>query len=62
MFVSLSDEQRRFVQTVRELAQSEFRPRALQYMNGDFPSENMRALAGLGVLALGAFALARPPR
>ena len=32
MFVTLSDEQRRFVQTVRDVAQSEFRPRALQYM------------------------------
>jgi alkylation response protein AidB-like acyl-CoA dehydrogenase len=52
MFVSLSDEQRRFVQTVRELAQREFRPRALQYMDGSFPWENMKALAGLGVLGM----------
>src|SRR6202030_4670746 len=52
MFVSLSDEQRRFVQTVRDLAQSEFRPRALQYMDGAFPWENMRALARLGVLGI----------
>src|SRR5246127_1871803 len=52
MFVSLSDEQRRFVQTVRELAQREFRPRALKYMDGSFPWENMRALAGLGVLGM----------
>jgi len=52
VFVTLSDEQRRFVQTVRDLAQSEFRSRALQYMDGDFPWENMRALAGLGVLGM----------
>ena len=52
MFVSLSDEQRRFVQTVRDLAQREFRPRALKYMDGSFPWENMRALAGLGVLGM----------
>ena len=52
MFVSLSDEQRRFVETVRDLAQSEFRPRALQYMDGTFPWENMRALAQLGVLGM----------
>jgi len=52
VFVSLSDEQRRFVQTVRDLAQSEFRPRALQFMDGSFPWENMRALAGLGVLGM----------
>src|SRR6266404_5745547 len=52
VFVSLSDEQRRFVQTVRDLAQSAFRPRALQYMDGSFPWENMRALAGLRVLGM----------
>ncbi len=52
MFPSLSDEQRRFVQTVRDLAQREFRPRASQYMDGSFPWENMRALAELGVLGM----------
>ena len=52
MFPSLSDEQRRFVQTVRNLAQREFRPRANRYMDGTFPWENMRALADLGVLGM----------
>ncbi len=52
MFTSLSDEQRRFVQTVRDLAQGEFRARALQYMDGTFPWENMRQLAELGVLGM----------
>src|SRR5260370_11251310 len=52
MFVSLSDEQRRFVQTVRNLAQSELRPHALRYMDGTFPWENMRRLAELGVLGM----------
>lgn len=52
MFVSLSDEQRRFVATVRDLAQSEFRERAARWMDGTFPWENMRALAGLGVLGM----------
>ena len=52
MFVTLSDEQRRFVQTVRDLAQREFRPRAKQYMDGTFPWENMGALAELGVLGM----------
>src|ERR1700752_3721152 len=52
MFVSLSDEQRRFVQTMRELAQSEFRERAQRYMDGTFPWENMKALAELGVLGM----------
>ena len=52
MLTSLSDEQRRFVQTVRDLAQSEFSARALQYMDGAFPWENMRQLAELGVLGM----------
>jgi alkylation response protein AidB-like acyl-CoA dehydrogenase len=52
VFVSLSDEQRRFVQTVRALAQKEFRLRAHKFMDGSFPWENMRALAELGVLGM----------
>jgi alkylation response protein AidB-like acyl-CoA dehydrogenase len=52
VFVSLSDDQRRFVDTVRALAQGEFRARALKYMDGTFPWENMRALAELGVLGM----------
>ncbi len=52
MLTSLSDEQRQFVQTVRDLAQSEFRARALKYMDGTFPWENLRQLAELGVLGM----------
>src|SRR6202030_4335230 len=52
VFPTLTDEQRRFVSTVRELAQSEFRERAQQYMDGTFPWENMRRLAELGVLGM----------
>ncbi len=52
MFPTLSDEQRRFVSTVRELAQSEFRERAQRWMDGTFPCENMKALAELGVLGM----------
>jgi alkylation response protein AidB-like acyl-CoA dehydrogenase len=52
VFTSLSDEQRQFIGTVRELAQSEFRARALDYMNGTFPWDNMRRLAELGVLGM----------
>lgn len=37
---------------VRELAQSEFRARALQYMDGTFPWENIRQLAQLGILGM----------
>jgi len=52
VFVNLSDEQRRFVHTVRDLAQSEFRSRALRYMDGTFPWENLRQLAQIGVLGM----------
>src|ERR1700755_1287402 len=52
MFMSLSDEQRRFVRTVRDLAQNELRPRALRYMDGTFPWENLRQLGELGVLGM----------
>src|SRR4030081_795108 len=52
LFPILTDEQRRFVSTVRELAQSEFRERAQRYMDGTFPWENMKALAELGVLGM----------
>jgi alkylation response protein AidB-like acyl-CoA dehydrogenase len=52
VFTSLSDEQRQFVATVRDLAQGEFRARALEYMDGTFPWQNMRQLAELGVLGM----------
>ena len=52
MFPTLTDEQRRFVSTVRELAQREFRERAQRYMDGTFPWENMKPLAELGVLGM----------
>jgi alkylation response protein AidB-like acyl-CoA dehydrogenase len=52
VFPALTDEQRQFVHTIRELAQGEFRERALKYMDGTFPWENMQALAKLGVLGM----------
>jgi alkylation response protein AidB-like acyl-CoA dehydrogenase len=52
LFPTLSDEQRRFIRTVRELAQGEFRARAQRWMDGTFPSDNMKALAELGVLGM----------
>jgi len=52
VFPTLSDEQHRFVSTIRELAQSEFRERAPRYMDGTFPWENMKPLAEMGVLGM----------
>src|SRR6266851_6324750 len=48
----LTDEQKRIVATVRELTQSEFKPRGLQYMNGAFPWDNIRGLSDLGILGM----------
>jgi alkylation response protein AidB-like acyl-CoA dehydrogenase len=49
---ALSDEQRQFIRTIRELAQSEFRARAGRWMDGTFPRDNMKSLAELGVLGM----------
>jgi alkylation response protein AidB-like acyl-CoA dehydrogenase len=43
---------RQMIDTVRQLAQSEFKPRGLRYMDGTFPWENIRQLADLGVLGM----------
>src|SRR5450755_4138297 len=48
----LTSVQRQMVRTVRDLAQGEFRADALKYMDGTFPRENLRKLAGLGVLGM----------
>ncbi len=48
----LTDEQRALIAPVRELAQGVFRQRALRWMDGTFPWDNIRDLAGLGVLGM----------
>ncbi len=48
----LSETQRQLVASVRELAQGNFRSRALGWMDGTFPWENIKELAGLGVLGM----------
>src|SRR5207342_108352 len=52
VFVKLTEEQRRMVASVRALAQSEFKPRAIRYLDGTFPWDNMKRLAELGVLGM----------
>ncbi|MEW9572296.1 acyl-CoA dehydrogenase family protein [Rhodanobacter sp. Si-c] len=55
--IRLSKEQRRRVGQVRELVQGEFKARGKELLDGSFPWENMRQLAGIGVLGM---AVAKP--
>jgi alkylation response protein AidB-like acyl-CoA dehydrogenase len=48
----LTDTQRQLVASVRELAQGNFRARALRWMDGTFPWDNIKELAALGVLGM----------
>jgi alkylation response protein AidB-like acyl-CoA dehydrogenase len=48
----LSAQQRQMVDTVRSLTQEKFKPRALKYLDGTFPWENLRDLAEIGVLGM----------
>lgn len=52
MFFELSEEQRAFVGTVREVSQKEFKPRMREYLDGSFPWDNIRLLGELGVLGM----------
>jgi alkylation response protein AidB-like acyl-CoA dehydrogenase len=52
MKFELTDEQRTMVATVRKLTQERFKGRAQKYMNGDFPWDNMKELAELGILGM----------
>lgn len=50
--LQLTPEQRALVGTVRELARDKFRGRAMKYLDGTFPWENLRDLAEIGVLGM----------
>src|SRR6478752_4003540 len=52
MDFQLTEQQRRMVASVRDLAQGEFRANAAKYMDGTFPWENMKKLANIGVLGM----------
>jgi len=49
---SISEEQRALVDTVRKACQREFAPRAIKYLDGTWPAENMKTLAEIGVLGM----------
>ena len=48
----ISDDQRAFVDVVRKVCQKEFAPRAIKYLDGTWPAENMQRLAEIGVLGM----------
>jgi len=52
MDFSISDEQRAFVDSVRRVCQKDFKSRAIRYLDGTWPAENMKQLADLGVLGM----------
>jgi len=52
MEFQIGAQQREMVASVRDLAQTEFKPNAHRWMDGTFPWENMRKLANLGVLGM----------
>ncbi len=52
MEFQIGTQQREMIASVRELAQTEFKPNAHRWMDGTFPWENMRKLAHLGVLGM----------
>src|SRR5271166_1860984 len=52
MQFELSEQQRAMVATVRAVSQGEFRARALKFMDGTFPWENIRRLAEIGILGM----------
>ena len=60
MKFELTDEQRHMVATVRQLTQERFKGRAQKFMNGDFPWENMKELAELGILGMAGICLICP--
>src|SRR3954470_3308347 len=52
MKLRLSEEQRALVGTIRDLARRKFSGRAMTWLDGTFPWENIRELAELGVLGM----------
>jgi alkylation response protein AidB-like acyl-CoA dehydrogenase len=48
----ISEEQRAFVEAVRRVCQSDFKARAVRYLDGTWPAENMKQLAEIGVLGM----------
>jgi alkylation response protein AidB-like acyl-CoA dehydrogenase len=52
MDFQINAQQREMIASVRSLAQTEFKAKAMRWMDGTFPWENMKKLAELGVLGM----------
>jgi alkylation response protein AidB-like acyl-CoA dehydrogenase len=52
MKLELNTDQRAMVETVRQLARKNFRPKVMKWQDGTFPHENLRDLAEIGVLGM----------
>lgn len=52
MDFELSPEQRQMVATVRSVTQERIKPRAMQYLDGTFPWENLKDLAAIGITGM----------
>ena len=52
MEAKLTGQRRMMIDSVRQLAQTEFRARGVKYLDGTFPWENLRQLASIGVLGM----------
>ena len=52
MDFTISSEQREFINVVRKVCQKEFAPRAIKYLDGTWPAENMKRLGEIGVLGM----------
>ncbi len=52
MDFKISEEQRAFVEVVRRVCQKDFKARAVRYLDGTWPDENMKQLAEIGVLGM----------
>jgi alkylation response protein AidB-like acyl-CoA dehydrogenase len=52
MDFQINAQQREMIASVRSLAQTEFKAKAMRWMDGTFPWENMKQLAALGVLGM----------
>ena len=55
----IGDQQRDMIASVRDLAQRNFKPRGLRWMDGTFPWENMKKLAAAGEVAGDPVAIAK---